>query len=628
MTEALRRGAPTIAAALVILTSLWIYWPGKTGPVLLDDFSSVLVIGNLQQNPELAWDYVRGDDSGPLGRTISMMSFVLESLLFGDSIEIKKQVSILLHLVNGCLVVVLFSLLFRFLAVPGRFWLALILGAAWTLSPLFVSTVLYVVQRMAMLSTTFMLCACIAYVVWRLQLLRGSFSPILMGTVLLCIVLAMFSKENAIVVVPILILMEALWFQFAGPGGKTIAWLRRLTFSLIAIGAAFLCLYLVLKWDTRAAAFGHRYFSLDERLLTQTRILWDYVGQLFIPDVFRMGLYHDDVVVSTSLREPPTTFYAVLAWCGVALAFGLLLFKRWGRYIAFGLAWFLVGHSIESTVFPLELYFEHRNYFPSIGLFLLVGALFAGITRRMIEVGPPLLAYLALTVVWLASLTSSQVQIWSSQPLLILQHLNAHPNSFRANADMAVHMANLGELEAARDYSARAFALSRVERSGDHDIRDLALACIANQPVPPEQIEQLGTNRPDRPFGSVVTLQTMVHLLQDDVCPAFDRLRFANRMYEIYLSPDSTATASANIYLGLALLEHVMQRWNNALAYIDLFLAQSPDYAQGLLMKLHFVTALGKVDEAEALRSQLLELQTLGKLTVSEQQTLSLYLEN
>jgi len=53
----------------------------------------------------------------------------------------------------------------------------------------------------------------------------------------------------------------------------------------------------------------------------------------------------------------------------------------------------------------------------------------------------------------------------------------------------------------------------------------------------------------------------------------------------------------------------------------------SPGNAQGLLMKLHFVTALGKVDAAEAVKFQLKQLQDQGKLTVGEQQTLSLYQE-
>ncbi|MCB1731706.1 MAG: hypothetical protein KDI21_14620, partial [Halieaceae bacterium] len=157
--------------------------------------------------------------------------------------------------------------------------------------------------------------------------------------------------------------------------------------------------------------------------------------------------------------------------------------------------------------------------------------------------------------------------------------------------------------------------------------RDLALTCIANQPVAPEKIRKLGTDNPERPFGSVVTLQTMVKLLQDGACPAFDRVLFADRMKQIFLDADSPATASASIYLGLALLENTLQRWSLANAYVDRYLQASPDDPQGLLMKLHFVSALGKVEDIKTIRSRLLELQEQGQLTTGQQQTLSLYLE-
>jgi hypothetical protein len=328
------------------------------------------------------------------------------------------------------------------------------------------------------------------------------------------------------------------------------------------------------------------------------------------------------------LFRPISTLYAVLAWCGVAMLLLVLLLLQWGRYLSLGIAWFLVGHSIESTVFPLELYFEHRNYFPGIGLFLLVGVAFAALVRQWPQVKAPLLVYLACYVLWLASLTGSQVQIWSSHPLLILNHLNGHPNSFRANADMAVQMANIGELEAAREYSAKAYAVNVAgERSGDHDIRDLALACVARRPVEPDRIRSLGTQNAARPFGSVVTLQTMVQLLQDHACPGFDRVGFADRMVEIFLAPDAQATAAANIYAGLAVLENTLERWQYAAAYIDRFLEQSPGNTQGLLMKLHFTRSLGKVAEADEIIARLQSMQELGQLTVGEQQTLSLYLE-
>jgi len=342
-----------------------------------------------------------------------------------------------------------------------------------------------------------------------------------------------------------------------------------------------------------------------------------------------MGLYHDDCAGSVALNEPPSTRYAVFAWLGVALLSLVLLAWRWGRYLALGILWFLVGHSVESTVLSLELYFEHRNYYPAIGLLLLSGVVFALLVRCWGQIRWPLLAYFGCYALWLASLTGSQVQVWSSHPLLILSHLNGHPDSFRANADMAVQMANVGEFSAARVYSRRAFDVDVVgERAGDHIVRDLALACIANQPVARSRIDELGRVNPARPFSSVATVLTLVRLLQDDSCPGFDRVYFADRMAGIFLAEGALATASPKIFRSLALLENVLQRWDNASAYIGKFLEQSPDNANALLMKLHFVTALGKVDAADAIKSRLLQLQDQGKLTVGEQQTLSLYLEN
>ena len=76
---------------------------------------------------------------------------------------------------------------------------------------------------MAMLCTTFMLGACISYVYWRRQLSRGRFSVALAGLVGLNFLLAVFAKENAVVVIPVLLPIEALWFRFEGVGVSPFA---------------------------------------------------------------------------------------------------------------------------------------------------------------------------------------------------------------------------------------------------------------------------------------------------------------------------------------------------------------------------------------------------------------------
>lgn len=618
--------------ALLAALTAWVYWPGISGPALLDDRSSVLVIDDLQERPELALDYIFGDKSGALGRSVSMTSFVLEKMYLDEGIAGNKKVNIVLHLINGVLLIWLFWLLFRYLNVPGYRALAVLLGAVWLLHPLLVSTVLYVVQRMAMLATLFMLLACISYVYWRLRLIAGTANTLRFLPVPLFFVIAMLAKENAVVLVPTLLLLEVWWFECKGERGDVIPWLRRLSYSLIAMGAIALASIVLLQWDTLAARLHRRPFSLTERLLTQSRVVWDYVAQSVNPQVTRMGLYHDDVVVSTSLFEPITTLFAVLSWILVVLVCGVLLRSRGGRWIVFGLAWFVLGHSVESTVLPLEMYFEHRNYFPLMGLVLALGSLFAIVVNKWPEPKSPLLVCLGLCAVVLSGSTSSQVQIWSNRSLLILNHLNGHPLSTRANIDMATELASRGEAEASHHYSKIAFATSSnkastQERAGDYQVRDLALSCIAGKPVPALRIDTLGADDPQRPLSSVTTLLSLVRLLQDNRCPQFDRIRFADRMAELYLVEDFQRKASAKIYSNLAVLENALQRYDNAYAYAQQLLALSPHDKRGLLMKLHFATALGKVEAAQAVITVLQQLDQQSKLTVGEQQTLALYLE-
>ena len=108
MTEHTRAFLQVTVAALALFLTGWVYWPGQSGPALLDDATSVMVIRDLREQPELAWDYVTGDKSGPLGRPVSVASFVLEKMFFDDSLIVSKRLNICLHLFNGVLLMGLF----------------------------------------------------------------------------------------------------------------------------------------------------------------------------------------------------------------------------------------------------------------------------------------------------------------------------------------------------------------------------------------------------------------------------------------------------------------------------------------------------------------------------------------
>jgi len=98
-------------------------------------------------------------------------------------------------------------------------------------------------------------------------------------------------------------------------------------------------------------------------------ILWEYIRQIALPRANILGPFHDaHKVYSWQNIEP---YLSLAGWVGMVMA-GMFFLRHGlvGRSFAFFVLFFLAGHQIESTVIPLELYFEHRNYLASLGLVL------------------------------------------------------------------------------------------------------------------------------------------------------------------------------------------------------------------------------------------------------------------
>jgi hypothetical protein len=360
-------------ATLLALTGA-LYWHGLSGDLVLDDAATLEPIARLAEG-ELTWHeaLVQHDNFRPL----SMASYVANWFVTGDGVWPLKLTNLVVHLICGVLVFLLSDrLLARPLAGVGqrRRWLALWIAACWLLAPLLVSTVLYVTQRMAALATLFSLAALLAYVCGRARIADGrAGGPGLIGIGLVVLwPLAVLSKENGILV-PALALVVELFF-FGGAQSRQDN-RRALRVTAWCVAAAVL-IGIVIATTTRSAvflAYEYRSFTLVERVLTEWRILFDYLANLLLlPGGSPFGIYHDEYPPSRGLLEPATTLLAGLAWLAILASGWLARGTRIGLLL-FGLWFYLAAHLVESTVFPLELYFEHRNYLPSVGIFFSLG---------------------------------------------------------------------------------------------------------------------------------------------------------------------------------------------------------------------------------------------------------------
>lgn len=169
-----------LGLGLVLLACAVVYVRGLFGGFLFDDFGAIVdnpALRNIDGSITRWLAAALSSDSGWLRRPISMLSFGLDTLLFGvDPLPFKIN-NLIVHLVNGLLLYALAKRLIPRLGVVGdasRIRLvALVAMALWLLHPLNVGSVTYVVQRMNLLAVMFMLAGLICYASGRERMLRG-----------------------------------------------------------------------------------------------------------------------------------------------------------------------------------------------------------------------------------------------------------------------------------------------------------------------------------------------------------------------------------------------------------------------------------------------------------------------
>ena len=248
--------------------------------------------------------------------------------------------------------------------------------------------------------------------------------------------LGLLSKENAVLLPLYLAVIELCLWRQAGttpqpdPGRRAATW-----FFVVTLLAPLLVGLALFAWRPGLLLDGYasRPFTLGQRLLTESRVLWFYVGLILLPTPARLGLYHDDIPVSTGLLEPWTTLLALDGWLVVLMAAALL--RRRAPVFTFGVLWFLAGHALESTLVPLEIAHEHRNYLPGFGLLFAAVygvARFAHHTRRGRLYGALGMAAVAA----FAFGTFGRAASWHSEDTIIEALYRHHPQSASAQQMM------------------------------------------------------------------------------------------------------------------------------------------------------------------------------------------------
>ena len=469
------RDRSTVGALLLLFGSAVVaviaYFPGLGGPLLLDDLPQLSgLIAESATDPALLFSNYGVSGSGPLGRSVSMTTFIVDAMAHGPDTWWWKYQNLLIHVATGLLLCWLTALLAA--AVTDRSdggpWLfGAAVAAVWLLHPLQVSTVLYTVQRMTELATLFVVAGLVCYVRGRLMQSRAPVRGwVLIGAAFgLFLPLAALSKESGLLMPVYCSLIEVLVLRFRGSDA-----IRRQTKTLhVALLGAYLVVGLLVIANFSSlvlAGYEVRDFSLVERVLTQFRVLMTYLSLILLPVQRRMAFFHDDIAVSGGLLDPVSTLISAVA-IG-ALIFAAVRLRTSVPLFAFGILLFFASHLLESTIFPLELMFEHRNYLGLAGLVIAIGSL----APLVLKERKALVAIGIVVVFGLSALTWQRAVTWSSPNHLYLYVYSAHPESPRLNVIFSNVHASSGDFERARA------ALARVGDGIGPAVHGLFLDCL------------------------------------------------------------------------------------------------------------------------------------------------------
>lgn len=614
---------PGVLCALLALVCLWLYWPGTSGPSVLDDGVNLRTLDYLEDNREFLPDVVRSNYSGPLGRPLSMLVFSLEKIYIDAGVTGTKRFNLLLHLLMAALVALFARDVLRCLHYRRAATLALLVTGLWLLAPLFISTVLYTVQRMAQLSALFTLLAVWAYLRARLSTGNGWLGWGMLS--LVSVVAAPLAKENGLLALPLIMFSEWALLHYSGRAGRQ---LRVAQGALLGLGLVAVAALILWRPELVLGGYRGRDFSVGERLLTEARVVWFYVAQLLWADPQGLGLYQDGWPLSRGWLQPWVTLPAALGWLLVlALVYVLRRYRNW-RPLAFGLGFFVTAHSMESTFFPLELVFEHRNYLPAVGLFIAVVAGLASLWQRWPWLRNWLLAALLLLLTRNALVLASEVQIWSNEFVLNAVSLNRFPDSARANAEMARVLGQAGAVAEAAVLLDRSAQLNGTANSLQHAMRRTSLYCFGEQAVPAAVIDGLTATAEDfRVDATSNTIALLVSSILDGGCAPTDFPLLADRLAALLKVSDPRLVAP-KIYVSLAILENHLQRYPQALAHIDALLARSPGDVRALMMKLYFTSVLRQDAEHQQVIRELQQLQAQGLLNRQQHYNLELFTQS
>lgn len=608
-----------LALTLIAGAGLLVYWPGLHGSFIFDD------LPNLVADPD--WKVTSLDPrewhramtlgiSSDIGRPLALLSFAINHYFTGLAPFPLKATGLAMHVLNGALVFLLCRRLFA-VALARRpaeqmgTYAALMASLAWTLHPLQVSTALYIVQRMEVGAHTGVLLALLCYLQARHRQFERATSWPWFALTGLCVLLGLGFKETALLLPGYTLAIELCILRFrTAENSRSNALVATYVISVAAALTFFLTTLLPpLLQDT---AYAFRDFSLSQRLLTQPHVLAMYLGQALMPIPNTLLFYYDNFPISTGLLSPPATLRGLILLLALAVS-AYLARHRW-PLVSLGITWFFIAHALTSNVFPLELVFEHRNYFALLGLIIASAQMLAWAGSRLHMDARRTLA--TLPVALLTTLCAIQAHTWGDPLRLATALATRNPDSVRASYDLGRIMLQ----RSGSDENSPLFAMAIKEFQHASQLPssialpEQALIIIlsrSGKDVPTQHWDRLREKLTMRGVGpqEINAIYSILDCRQKGLCPIDDKQLLDTFLVALEQSPSSARLHS--LYSGFAY--NVLSEHELAITIMREAIALAPHNVQYRVNLARLLATSGKEPaELETLKSEIDALDAHG----------------
>jgi len=391
---------------LVVLVLAWTcYRPALSGAFQLDDNSNLAGLAMIEDTAS-AVQFIFSGTAGPLGRPIALWTFATQADQWEQGAKAFLSVNIFIHLLNAVLLAAcLYQLSLLQDIKPRKAIIAATAAAScWIMMPLLASASLLVVQRMTTLSALFALLGLFGYLVARRRIEATPVAALAWMGISLAVgtLLATLTKESGFLLPAYVLVIEATVLR--RPASVAARHWRTWQGAFLILPTLIVIGYMATRFAYPDWMIARRGFTGWERLLIEAQLLWVYLQKALFGITSVLGVYQTPPGIGRSLHDP-VALLAAVSWLGLA-AVAVIRRRRWPL---FGLAilWYLTGHVIESTVLPLELYFEHRNYLPVIGpIYALVVMMITGHDRLWKIAGFVIPLYVIVSAYFLYSFAS------------------------------------------------------------------------------------------------------------------------------------------------------------------------------------------------------------------------------